>query len=398
MSVTDAPRRRSPIGAMFLGGSVTVIGALPVFMTGALAVQMTDDLTFGLVALGFAVAMYRAASAVTSPFLGRLADRLGATWSMRLASALAIVSSGGLGLLTRGFAGVVAFLVVGGCANALGQPAANRLLVAAVPAHRLGFGFGLKQSAMPVASVLAGISVPVVALTLGWRWAFGIAALLSVVVIVAIGRAPAGARRARAAAADGAAPGRLDRGTILLFAVTLGLATCAYASPTAFYVTSAVAAGVTPSMAGTILAASSATAIATRFLAGWACDAFATGHLRICAAVLLVGSVGSLLLATGRVGLMTAGIFLALGIGWGFNGVFWYSLVRVYRDMPGRATGAVAPGGLIGGTVGPFIFGLIAERSGYAPAWTFIAVIAVVAAAGMLFTSHRLARMAPAAA
>lgn len=43
---------------------------------------------------------------------------------------------------------------------------------------RRGFAFGVKQSAVPLTAMLAGLAVPVFAVTVGWRWAFGAAAAL----------------------------------------------------------------------------------------------------------------------------------------------------------------------------------------------------------------------------
>ena len=58
----------------------------------------------------------------------------------------------------------------------MGQLASNTSLSRQVPAGRQGLSFGVKQAAIPVSTLLAGAAVPVVALTVGWRWAFVLAA------------------------------------------------------------------------------------------------------------------------------------------------------------------------------------------------------------------------------
>ena len=74
----------------------------------------------------------------------------------------------------------------------LGQLASNLTLARSVPASRLGLSFGIKQAAIPIATLLAGAAVPTVALTIGWRWAYLIGAA---VALLAAARDPARRRR-----------------------------------------------------------------------------------------------------------------------------------------------------------------------------------------------------------
>src|SRR5690606_32204086 len=70
-------------------------------------------------------------------------------------------------------------LSAGAAANSVGQLAANSTL-AGMPASRQGLAFGIKQAAIPGATLLSGLSVPTIALTAGWRWAFVLAAAVAV--------------------------------------------------------------------------------------------------------------------------------------------------------------------------------------------------------------------------
>src|SRR5829696_7279082 len=58
--------------------------------------------------------------------------------------------------------------VIAGLANAVSHTAANLSLAREVPASRQGLSFGIKQAAIPVATLLAGLAVPTIAVTLGW--------------------------------------------------------------------------------------------------------------------------------------------------------------------------------------------------------------------------------------
>lgn len=76
-----------------------------------------------------------------------------------------------------------------------GQLASNLTLSRYVPAHRLGLSFGIKQAAIPLATLLAGAAVPAVALTLGWRWAYGIGAVLALAALLISPRDTVGRER-----------------------------------------------------------------------------------------------------------------------------------------------------------------------------------------------------------
>jgi MFS family permease len=93
---------------------------------------------------------------------------------------------------------MVGLLGLSAAANALGQLSSNSALARHVPAHRQGLSFGVKQAAIPVSTLLAGAAVPTIALTAGWRWAFG---------------AAAGAARAALAAIPAQQPGPVRRDT-----------------------------------------------------------------------------------------------------------------------------------------------------------------------------------------
>ena len=65
---------------------VVVVGILPAFLTGAVAVQQRADLGFSEAALGLTVAGFFVTGALSSALLGRATERIGATLSLRLAA------------------------------------------------------------------------------------------------------------------------------------------------------------------------------------------------------------------------------------------------------------------------------------------------------------------------
>ncbi|MGH9168200.1 MAG: MFS transporter, partial [Acidimicrobiia bacterium] len=171
---------------LFIASAVVTVAILPSFMTGALAVQMRAELEATPPIIGLAIGGFFAASALGSAPMGRLVERIGAGRGMRLCSAGAALVLGAVALLAHSTLRLMAILVVGGAINAFANPASNLFLARTMPEGRRGLVFGIKQSAIPVATFLAGLAVPGLALTVGWRWAFVLAAAAGLVLAVAI--------------------------------------------------------------------------------------------------------------------------------------------------------------------------------------------------------------------
>ena len=353
------------------------------------AVQITEELSFGIAALGLAVAIQRIASAGAANPLGRLADRIGSTWSLRISVTLSASAMFGIAATAHRWWNLVLWMSVGSVSLMLGQPAANRLLARTVAFKRLGTAFGFKQSRRrAVASLLAGLSVPFVAQTIGWRWAYVLGGSVAIALLPAIGRR-ASPRPPRPQVSRRAGP-LPDQTLILMLAVALGLASASSSVVSAFYVDAAVRAGSQVQTAGFLLAVASGITIAVRMLSGAACDRLPKLDLRLNALLLVVGSGGLLLLATGRPATMNIGVILALTGTWGGNGVYWYAVIRAFPDAPGRISGALAPGGLIGGIVALSSFGIIAERIGHGAAWIAASFAAVGGSIMMTVAARRI--------
>ncbi|MST35344.1 MFS transporter, partial [Acidimicrobiaceae bacterium USS-CC1] len=77
---------------------------------------------------------------------------------------------------------LLGFLVAGGLANGAMQPAVNLLLARTVDDRRQGLAFGVKQAAIPTSTLLSGLAVPALALTVGWHVAYLVAAGLALLV------------------------------------------------------------------------------------------------------------------------------------------------------------------------------------------------------------------------
>jgi MFS family permease len=373
--------------------AVTTVCVLPSFLLGAMAVQVGRDLDIDPSGIGLAFGAFFAAASVASAPLGRVTEARGPVWSLRVATvvtAAACVATAGTG---RSLPTLLAPIAVAGAANALCQPAANLLIARAVPAGRQGFAFAIKQSAIPFSTLLAGVAVPALALTVGWRWAFVAAAGLATVAgagVPDVGRPDRSGETGR----QGRRPGRARRTArpptdvplrvMTTLAVGIGFGAAAGGTLGSFLVSAAVDGGLSEGAAGWLLTAGSVAGITVRLLAGVQADRRDGGHLRVVATMLLLGAGAFGILAigdewtyllAGPAGFMTA---------WAWPGLFNLAVVRANPARPAAATGITQTGTYIGAVSGPLLFGFIAEHASFRVAWLVAAAFALVGSAAML--------------
>jgi MFS family permease len=365
-------------------------GTLPVFLTGGLAVQLQADLGFGASQLGIAVAVFFTASALGSTPAGRLAHRIGPARSMLLGGAIAIVALLGVALVARSLLLLTVCLAVGGLANSICQPGVNDLLARGIAVGRQGLAFAVKQSAIPLSTLLGGLAVPLVALTVGWRWAFAAGAVLAVVAVALVPRGSA----TSAAADERPAGGRLAVRPLVLLAIAGGFGSGAGGAVGSFLVASAVDVGITERTAGFLLAGTSVFIIATRLLVGHLADRRGGGFFGMVAIMLASGATGFALLAAGEVPVFIAGALIASVAGWGWPGLFQFAIVDHDRSIAALATGITQTGVYTGGVAGPLVFGALAEHLSYSAAWLAAATSALTAATMVVVGSRSLRRSA----
>ena len=364
----------------------------PAFAVGALAPLMGEDLGFGAAGLGSAVAFFFLLAAVTSPHAGTLADRLGPQRSLRTANILCATALLLVATVARSYWVLLAALAIGAVGSAIAGPGGSTMVAQGVPARRHGVGFGVLAAAAPMSVVLAGLSVPMIGLTLGWSWAFGIAIAIPLAGFVL---APAyGTRAGPGVKTAGAARGlsEIDYGPLNLVGLAAGLGSAATTSMAAFFVSAAIDAGLQEGLAGNLLAIASGVPIATRITAGYLADRFESGHLRIVSLLLGASTAGYVAAATGSTVLVPLGAIFALGVGWGWSGLMLHSVIRAYRDAPGAASGMTFGGLNVGGVVGPFAFGLLVEQVSFGAGFLAMAGCALLAAMAIDASRRRLIR------
>lgn len=359
--------------------AVSVVGVFPAFLVGALAVQLRADLHLGLASIGLATAFLFTVSSSLARLCGGLVQRIGSRWGAVSAASLATVSLVGAGL-AGSYLMLGAALLVGGLANAVAQPSANLALSEVVSDRRLGFAFGIKQSSIPAATLLAGLAVPGIALTVGWRWVWLVAAVMALAVACWAALTPRGQSGPKVRSERSGKP-TLPFRALLVLTVGGGLATASCTSLGVFLVDSGVHAGLSPGNSGLLYAACSLLGLLSRITLGWLADRYPARSLFVLIANLMFcGALGYILLSFGNIHTFVIGALLTYGAGWAWPGLFHYSIVKENRLAAASATGFVQTGLSFGAAIGPLCFGLLAGGVSYQVAWLAAAVLSLTAA------------------
>ena len=404
----SGPGRRSLLGSSGHGAgftalvtaslAVTAAANLSPTLVSALAVQIQDDLGIGAAEIGMTVSAFFFVGALTSALSGRMVERIGPTAGLRLSTAAAgavLVVTGALG---RSWLALMILVGLAGLANSWGQPAANLYVARGVSSRRQGLALGIQKSGIPAASLLAGLAIPTVGLTIGWSWAFVLGGLFAFGVSLAV---PAVGGTLEAAGRNGAATDRTtvrprpDVAMRLLIAVTCstGLAAMGSMALSSFFVLSSVEIGVDEAVAGILLMAGSVVGIASRLAMGASADRASLSPFHMLTAMFGVAALAFVGLSTGSKAMLYAAMPFAFATSFAWPGLFHLAMLRSNPSAPGAATGITMTGNFTGAVCGPLLFGLLVEATSYGWAWGFAAITsgaaaAVMAVAGRLISNR----------
>ena len=384
-----------PVRALAASIACLAASVMPGFLAGALGSDIKDEFAIGDTGLGMTLAATYLISGVASIHAGELADRMGARRSLLLSMWVTVAGYLAVAVLAQSFPTFLISMAVAGAGLTLAGPAAKVLVAQHVSAHRHGVAFAVHMSAIPLAPLLAGLTVPVVGGTVGWRWAFVGGAVLAVVGILMLPaetRAPGPQRASRAAA-----PGRFAHvrlAPLFAFGSSATLASSAVFSAAAFFVVNSESAGISEDAAGLLLSATSAGVIAARILLGVMADRGRTGDILTVAVLLVASAGGYTLMAADTPWLYALGGQIAIILGWSWPALMVLALVRMNPHAPGLAS-SFAVGGLnLGAVVGPAAFGAISDAASSSTALVAAAVWAF-AAAGLCLLGRLIQQGAP---
>jgi len=383
-------RPRTPLGVMVVAVSATILVTLPSCLLGALGLAIRTDLGFSAAEVGLAVGGFFLASSLASLLSGRmaLAERLGVRPLLFVGVLASALVMGFIAGFAQRWVDVAVALAVSGFLNGVVQPGVNLAIARRIPRERMGLALGVKQAAIPAATLLAGVAVAFLAVLTDWRLAWWIGATATVVfVVAALVVAPresvrfAGGHRSGGPSRKGGL--RMDA-SLLRVTVASILASMGANALRVFFVESAVSQGESFATAGLILSVASIVAIITRLLSGYRSDRVARHPYVTASALMFAGAAGYALMgvAQGVFALLAAAI-LGISAGWGWSSLVQLGAMHAHLEAASAATAYVHFGGLFGNLLGPIAFGLLLPL-GYTLAWSVLAVVSAVGAGLML--------------
>ena len=358
--------------------AITTLGTLPVFLISSQSVFIRTDLGFDEMHFGIAVSVFFGSAAICAIVGGRLVDGMGRRRGTIAGGLTAAAGGFAVALLAHSWIVLVMLMVVLGIANAACQLTSNLTMARVVPSNRQGLGFGVKQAAIPFSIMIAGLAVPVISGTVGWRWTFVLTGIGGLFVTIA----------GFCMHEDNANSGRTARishdlppvRALIITMLAVSFASAAANSFGSFVASWAFITGLTPAGAGLLMAFGSGANIIVRILVGHSADLRHGRNLPLVAAQMAIGAASLAFLSIeSPYSVVSAGL-VAFALGWSWPGLLLFAVVRVGRDAPGFASGMVQAGAFIGGATGPVLFGLAAETLGYETAWRLAAMSFLVAA------------------
>ncbi|MBC9732812.1 CynX/NimT family MFS transporter [Nocardioides marmotae] len=359
--------------------AAATLALIPAFLMGAVGPVLRRDLGFGADAMGGLVSCYWVFMALAGVVSGRWVEVAGPRASLLTGSAISAVA-----LLVCASAPSVWMLFVGmalaGVASAMATPGTDVLVFRRVPQRLHGLAFGIKQSSLPAASMFAGLGVPLLALTVGWRATFVAAAFLAVPVWWVVRSEPRKVPEARAGGATAATRPGGPSPRMVWLVLGMMLAMGAVSAMGAFYVESVTQRGISTGVAGLFLALGSAGGVVGRFALTWRIpdtwDPFV-----VAAACVGVGSIGSLGLATThRPDLLAVLTVVTFTSAWGWNGLFTRAVLALDPAVAARSSAKLVTASATGGVLGPLAFGALAEPRSLTAGWCAVSAVLMAAA------------------
>ncbi|GGR44229.1 MFS family permease [Nocardioides luteus] len=369
------------------------MGVGPMFLYTLTAVSplLIADLDLSAAQYGSISTVTFGAAAVSAVLLGGPSNRFRARTVM---IAVSIGSMTGLAVMAvaDSFTAVLVAGVLSGVAQALSNPATNRL-VAGMPVRVRGALVGWKQSGVQAAQLVSGLAAPLVAAAAGWRWTAAIGLTVGVVgVVAAIATHPATGAGHASTTATTASTGSMTVGALTAYTFCIGFGLQATNAHLPLF--AHVRLGLDLHTAGLIAGVVGLIGLLSRIWWGRR-TGDGSRHASTLVALALMAAVGvTVVLTSAAVGSwlvwIGAAVFGAAALA--SNSVTMVALISsVPTASLGSATALLATGMYLGFGSGPLVFGLVLDLgAGFGTAWLIpIAAFAAAALIGVASTASR---------
>ncbi len=370
-----------------------IASSFQLFAIGVLAAPILDDLDVSRWALGVVGAVNTLVGAASSPFSGRITDRIGPRRSILLLCGIAATGMGLMAAATNLWILALA-AAVSGIPQGWGNPATNTLIARHVKPERRGTITGVKQSGVTLALFLAGATLPSLAQWTSWNLAASVFAAMFALfgLLNAVWIPPSGTSSDSTPATDTLSPdtpleskGRAPVPTFIwqlaVYAFAMGTSSGAIGRFLPLFAEEAVGMGRTS--AGMLIAVVGVCGIAFRIGAARLAGSTVAPQRILTVLSLIAIGTSLLLVSATTVGpwiLWPIAVLYALGhIAW--NAVVNLTIISsAPRSDSGRFSGIVMLGFLFGMTIGAPLTGWVVDTfDSYQPVWFGAAVLATVA-------------------
>ncbi len=367
-----------------LGTSLAATMAAATFVPAVfsiLAVPLRSEFSVARWRIGVLVTVVMAVGALLSPISGTWADRL----EPRVSNAFTLVLAG-LSFLVMGLAPGYWTLAGGasiaGVAQAMCNPATNRLIMSHAGVGRRGFLTGLKQAGVQAGNFLGGILLPIgAASAMGWRGTVSLVAVAPVIGLVALAVAAGRGEAPIAVPVTSTltkSPPEVVR--IAVYAALLGLAAGSLFTYLPSYAQEGF--GMSTEVGGLLVSVFGAVGFVTRLTVGHVSERY-FGHQRTLVSMALMTSLAGILMAVAPNGgwLWLAAVLIGIGpMAW--NVVANVAVMELAPEgSAGRGSGVMMAGFLGGMAVGAPLYGASVDLVGsYRPGWLVVVVLGGAAA------------------
>ena len=387
-----------PLAIVGVSLAALAVGTFVATGLGALAPELRDAFGFSRAEIGILTGLFALGASAMSLRAGRLTDSVGPVRVLAV-SLVSISVATGLGALAPAGALLMLAMFVAGLGYGGVNPPTN-VVIAGQLSDRLGLFISLKQTGVPIGGFLAGIVLPAVAVSAGWRAAVAVGAIGPLVVAAATvllrgARVLGGELRVAAqglAGADGtvaprptpAVPATTRRDRVVMLVFGFLMSGCQGAVLAYLVLSLTDGEGWSLRQAGLTLSTATAVSVAGRLAWGWYSDR-AGRRVGVLVFTAAAGAIGLAALAAGPPHALVWPVAALIGaalVSW--NGVF-HALV-VERSGPGalgRSSGQALLFMFGGSMAVPPLLGLLSQLT---DSWTTLwaADAGLVAAAGLL--------------
>lgn len=368
-----------------LAVTVNAFCILPSFLLSVMSVEVGADLHLDEVVVGLAFSVYWLVASLSAFPLAAVANRWGATRSLRGSGLAACLLCAVMTLSAHSAVTLIATLAIIGFTPALAAPAVNIVIMSGVRSRRRALAFAVASASPVVALMVAGLAGSLLEPLLGWRWVF-VAGGLAAAALVPFVRTPA--VQPAAFAAPGAQPVTVRPLAAMMSGILAG--NLALGAATAFLVVAAPSEEVSTVAASLAVAVASGSSILLRVLLALVVDRRRMDPFPLCGFLLLSGCVGYALLALGGPVAFLVGVAMVLVPGWSWISLLVHGVMCRYRSAVATASGVVQIAYFIGGVIGPAAIGGLIFATSYRTAWWVLMAANMIAIVALTVGSRRL--------